>query len=298
MANALTDYFPELWLTKALEVYQNNTIMARNVWTDYNMTAAQPGDVVNVNLPTAFSTSSKAIGSDYVPADALTTKTAILLDKHEYVQFFIYDAEELKTPTKLVETYIQPAMVAIAEKVDADLCALYADATTALSAGAGTALAISDVTLARKTLNGFKAPFNGRVLVVGTDADKDLLDDPTFIQANRRGDGGSALNNAMLGRLYGFDIMVNQSIVSAATVAHNMAFVPQALALVTRPLPALDPGLGALRVSQNDPVSGVNMSATLAYDNRAGAISVTLDIVYGVKTVRPDLLVDVQSLGT
>ncbi len=57
---------------------------------------------------------------------------------------------------------------------------------------------------ARKILNDNKAYPEGRNLVLSSSSETSLLKNELFIKANERGDGGTALENAELGRILGF----------------------------------------------------------------------------------------------
>ena len=56
---------------------------------------------------------------------------------------------------------------------------------------------------ARQRLNENLAPMTGRNLVLSSASETALLKNPMFIKANERGDGGTALENAALGRILG-----------------------------------------------------------------------------------------------
>jgi len=65
---------------------------------------------------------------------------------------------------------------------------------------------------ARKVLNDNKAPVTARNLVLGSASETALLKNELFIAADQRGDGGTALENARLGRILGFDTWMDQNV--------------------------------------------------------------------------------------
>ena len=72
---------------------------------------------------------------------------------------------------------------------------------------------------ARQRLNENLAPMQGRNLVLSPAAETALLKNTMFVKANERGDGGSALENATLGRILGFNTYLDQNVNSFASGA-------------------------------------------------------------------------------
>ena len=65
---------------------------------------------------------------------------------------------------------------------------------------------------AREKLNVGKAPMDGRRLVMAPTSETAMLKTDIFLKANERGDGGTALENATLGRILGFDTFMCQNV--------------------------------------------------------------------------------------
>ena len=65
---------------------------------------------------------------------------------------------------------------------------------------------------AREKLNVNKAPVDGRQLVMAPTRETAMLKTDLFLKANERGDGGTALENATLGRILGFDTYMCQNV--------------------------------------------------------------------------------------
>ena len=65
---------------------------------------------------------------------------------------------------------------------------------------------------AREKLNIAKAPVDGRKLVMAPTSETAMLKTDLFLKANERGDGGTALENAILGRILGFDTYMDQNV--------------------------------------------------------------------------------------
>jgi hypothetical protein len=85
---------------------------------------------------------------------------------------------------------------------------------------------------ARRVLNRFNAPdASQRILLVGTDFEANLLNDPAFHRADSVGDtyANLAVREAVIGRLAGFTIVTSNEIDPGA----GYAFVPSAFVLAT-----------------------------------------------------------------
>ena len=93
----------------------------------------------------------------------------------------------------------------------------------------------------RATLNKLRIPAEGRMLVVGTDVETELLLSKDLVQASNVGDARAedALANATIGRIWGFTVIVDQTI--PADEAY--AFVPSGFVLHTA-APAIPQSVG------------------------------------------------------
>jgi len=71
----------------------------------------------------------------------------------------------------------------------------------------------------------------------------------------------------------------------------NIMFHRNAFAFATAPLSELGNGAGANMKTVTDPRTGLSIRARLAYDDDSAKVVVTLDILYGVKCIEPNLAV-------
>jgi hypothetical protein len=74
----------------------------------------------------------------------------------------------------------------------------------------------------------------------------------------------------------------------------NMLFHENAFGLVVVPLPEIGDGTGARMSTVTDDQTGLSIRSRMAYDDDTAKVKVTLDILYGVKTLEPNLAVRVQ----
>jgi len=213
-ANDNDALIPEIWAQEGLMQLEENMVMARLVYRDFSMDVARHGDVVNTRRPSAFKFYRKSQSDTVTAQDAELTNVQVPLDQHIYVNFIIKDEEATKAFQDLVDIHITPAARALASGVDR---ALIGQAAGFMDYDAGkletmnSALAKDYMLSAREKLNENECPLNQRNLVLCPSAETHMLGTELFTAANQRGDGGTALENARLGRLLGFDTYMDQN---------------------------------------------------------------------------------------
>jgi hypothetical protein len=188
--------------------------MARLVHRDFSMEVANHGDVVNTRRPAEFITKRKTDSDSVSSQDATVTNVAVPLDQHIYVTFTIKDGEASKSFQDLVDLYMAPAAMQIARSVDR---VLIGQAPQFSTNQVGRLLEMTSANAkefmlaAREKLNDNKAYTAGRNLVLTSSSETDMLATELFISAEKRGDNGTALREASLGRILGFDTFMDQN---------------------------------------------------------------------------------------
>lgn len=214
-ANSVDALIPELWAQESLAILEENMVMARLVHRDFSPLVASYGDVVNTRKPGEFSTKRKTASDSVVSQDAVATNVQVPLDQHAYVTFTIKDSESSMAFKDLVEMFMQPAAMQLARTVDRTLLgqvhAFFGNKVGRL-AEMSSSNAQDFVLDARQKMNENKAYQAGRNLVLAPAAETTLLKTDIFVKANERGDGGSALEEARLGRIAGFDTYLDQNV--------------------------------------------------------------------------------------
>ena len=189
--------------------------MANLVHRDFSPLVASYGDVVNTRRPSEFSTKRKAQSDSVVSQDATSTNVQVPLNQHVYVTFTIKDEEASLSFKELISYYMEPAAMQMARSVDRILCGqvhrFFANASGKL-AGMSSANAKDWILETREIMNINKAYPNGRNLAISPQAETEMLKTELFIAAEKRGDGGTALQEARLGRVLGFDTYMDQNV--------------------------------------------------------------------------------------
>ena len=173
---------------------------------------------MNTRQPGEFKIRRKTDGTTLTQQDATAQNVPVPLDQWFYSSFVIRDGEGSKSFQELKDIYLQPAMLTIARGVDRALLGrvhafLGGPSNRIGRLGALSAANAKDYVLdARERLNVNKAPMDGRRLVMAPTAETAMLKTDIFLKANERGDGGTALENATLGRILGFDTFMCQNV--------------------------------------------------------------------------------------
>jgi len=213
-ANDNDALIPEIWAQEGLIQLEENMVMSRLVYRDFSMDVANYGDVVNTRVPGSFKFYRKAQSDTVTAQDASLTNVAVPLDQHMYVNFIIKDEEASKSFQDLVDIHITPAARAMAKGIDRVLIgqtpqflANYAGKLETMN----STLAKGYMLDAREKLNNNNVPMENRNLVVCPSAETHMLNTELFTAANQRGDGGTALEEARLGRVLGFNTYMDQN---------------------------------------------------------------------------------------
>jgi hypothetical protein len=218
MDNDNDAFIPELWAREGLRILEENMVAAMLVHRDFTNEIAEFGDVVNTRRPGEFEITRKTDADEVTTQDARSTNVQVPLDQHFHVSFVIKDGEASKSFQDLTTIYMLPGMQTVARGVDRAVLgrshAFYGTPQTR----AGRLNQISESNArsflleARKVLNDNMAPMSPRNLILGTSAETALLNTELFISAEKRGDSGSALEEARLGRILGVSTFLDQNV--------------------------------------------------------------------------------------
>lgn len=290
-------FIPEVWANEALNVLRSNIVLSRLVSKDTDYSPSFVGDTLNIPYPGVFAAQQKAADTAatvQVPSGGATV--SVTLDQHWYVDFIVEDVARAQARPELMARYIEPAAVALAEKVESTVFAEYANIGSTIGTS-GTDLDAADFRTARKHFNDQKAPMANRFAVISTKDEIALLGDSNLASyfANARPE---AVSQGSIGNLSGFDIYVSQLVPVVAgspDSTKNIFGVPEALMLATRPFPDAPAGSGVSSFSQVDAESGLSMRVQYGYSMADRGVRIGFDMLWGVKTIRAALAETVLS---
>ena len=358
---------------QALPRLIDNLVFPNLVYRDFSEELHDVGDTVRVRRPTTFTAEEFSAETGVNYQDMNDDVVDVTLDHLATVDARASAIETATCIDDLNRAFVEPAAAALAEKINRDGLKLYADIPYATGTAGTTPGTLADLSDVRRMLNENRAPQIGRVAVWDTEADAKLTQLPAIVNAEKSG-STLALREGSLGRVYGIDHYMSQSVVkhetgittatavkvgsavSAGAIslsikgtaltgklvrgdlmkiagktytviedsapaasnaiasvkvypalpalsentdialigAHtaNLAFHPMAFAYVTRPLANPDgQGVQSYVTSFN----GISLRVTKGYDQRYKRTTYSMDVLYGFKTVYPELAV--RALG-
>jgi len=130
MANALIT--PTIIAQEALFQLENNLQMANQVHREYREEFVKVGQTVNIRKPVKFVTSN---GAAIVKQDVEEANTSITVSSQKHVAWEFSSVDLTMTIEEYSERYITPAMITLAQTVDAEGLALYDQLWSSVSLG-------------------------------------------------------------------------------------------------------------------------------------------------------------------
>lgn len=218
-ANDNDALIPELWANESVAILEENMVLGQLVHRDFEPVVANFGDIVHTRKPADQTVSRKTDSDTITYNDAVLNNITVPLNQHFVAPFIIKDGERSKSLQDLIAIHLVPAMKAIGNGVDRAIAGRMAHAFLNTPTNrVGRLLNLSKTTSqdyileAGEVLNTNLAPMDGRRLVVGPRGKTAIMGTDLFVSAERRGDGGSALENAVMGQILGFDTFMDQNV--------------------------------------------------------------------------------------
>ena len=295
LANAIV----KLVAVDALPALMGNLVMGNLVNRDFEPTLAQAGDTVNVPIPPTLVANNIAEGGTVTPQTPNLGNAQIVLNTHAEATFQIPDVTKCLAVPDLMKVYMQPAVVAIAEKIESDLLNLYSSFSANTPVGtAGTAVTEATVDAAETALFQAKVPASEpKYLVVDSSTYSQIRQIPRFSEYYSAGDAGlRALVEGNVGKMKDFFIFRSQLVAKTgmSTVnVHNLAFSRDAIGLVLRRLPQPLPGTGA--IAEYAEMGNFGIRVVMSYQPNTLSQQFTVDVLYGCGVLRNNFGVQVNS---
>ncbi len=281
VANAIV----KLVAADALPALMGNLVMGNLVNRDYEATLARAGDTVNVPIPPTLVANNIAQGNTVTLQNPNLGNAQIVLSTHVEATFQIPDVTKVLAVPDLLKLYMQPAVIAIAEKIESDLLNLYPSFTSNTPVGTGgTTIIEATVDSAETALFSAMAPPSAaKYLVVSPSTYSALRQIDRFSEFNTAGEAGlRALIDGAVGKMKDFYIFRSQFVPttgSSPVTTHNLAFTRDAIGLVVRRLPQPLPGTGA--IAEYAELGNFGMRVTMSYQPNTLAQQFTVDVLYG-----------------
>lgn len=198
----------------ALPTLVDNLVMPALCFNDYSETFSDLGDTIQVKKPPIYE------GKDFTPGDTVTIQDInegsvdVVLDKIATVDIKLNALEAAVnfSEQKVIDDFINPAAVALAEKINKSGVDQYINVPTIAGGTAGSApSAISVFSTVRKALNKAKAPLSERYAIWDVEADAKFTEIGQLVKVNEAGTN-RALREGEIGRVFGLDNYMTQAI--------------------------------------------------------------------------------------
>jgi hypothetical protein len=283
----------------ALPALVGNLVMGNLVNRDFEPTLAQAGDTVNVPIPPTLTANNLAEGGTVTPQNPNVGNASIVLDTHAEATFQIPDVTKVLAVPDLLKLYMQPAVIALAEKIEGDLLNLYSYFTANSPVGTGgSAITEAVVDAAETSLFNAKVPASeSKFLVVDGSTYSQLRQITRFSEYATAGQAGlRALVDGTVGKIKDFYVFRSQFVKktgSAPQTTNNLAFSKNAIGLVTRRLPQPLPGTGA--IAEYAEMGNFGVRVLMSYAPNTLAQQFTVDVLYGCAVLRNEHGIQVRS---
>lgn len=308
-----SDWIPALVAAEGLAQLQNNVVLAPLINNMFSADVAEYGDSVTVPQTGTLALVAMTADQTLTPVSPTQgTPRTITLSRHVAVPFYIKNMAAALAKPSLLRPYMKDGIMLIAQAIEATIAAAYTNFATAATSVAGVDLDSEILPDLKQALRDAKCPAGlfdmpgGISLVMSTKDEASCLRDPDLRDAFKTGETGpGSIVTGRQARRFGFDFYISQNIVNAGGAYHNMCFAKDALALVSRPLPAPDSNLGVRSEYISMPLgreedgagsfSGIVFRVDESWDALKQSHLLVISCLYGVGALRPSLGLDVLS---
>lgn len=198
---------------EALAMLDNNLVMAKQVYRGLEsefgnaMNGYQAGSTVSIRRPTDFTVRD---GANVSNQDVVEGSTSITVNKQKGVDFVFTSQELTLNIGELSERVIKPAMIQLANQVDADLQALYSSVPNWVGTPGQTVNSYTDFALAPQRLDELAVPMADRYATFSPTDHWGLLGSQTALYMQDVAKG--AYRNGSLGPIGGVDTFMSQNV--------------------------------------------------------------------------------------
>jgi coat protein Gp5 len=286
VANAIV----KLVAVDALPVLVGNLVMGNLVNRDYEPVLANAGDTVNIPLPPTMVANNIVEGGTVQTQNPSLGNAQIVLNTHAEATFQIPDVTKVLAVPDLLKIYMEPAVAAIAQRIESDLLDLYPQFTSNAAVGTpGTPITEAVIDAAETELFLAKVPpTEAKYFVVDAATYSAWRQIPRFSEFQTAGDAGlGALITGTVGKVKDFFVFRSQFVPktgSSPVTTHNLAFTKSAIGLVIRRLPQPLPGTGA--IAEYAELGNFGMRVVMSYQPNTLAQQFTVDVLYGCGVLR------------
>lgn len=194
---------------EALPILESNLVFPALIHTDFSEDFSKQGDTIQVRKPPIYN--ADEFSGQIKIQDIDEGNVLVKLDKIADVSVELTAKEMALNAEDFTKQVIEPAMVALAEKINADGLQLYKDVPYYCGEAGVAPSTLSDLAAGAKVLNDKKAPLVGRSGVWNTEAIANFQVLPALVNAEKSGSTDS-LREGSIGRVFGVDHYFSQQV--------------------------------------------------------------------------------------
>jgi hypothetical protein len=198
---------------EAVMILENNCIMAGQVHRGYEDEFGKPingyerGATISIARPTDFTVRDGATASNQ---DVVEGSASLVVNKQKGIDFSFTTSQLTLDIRTLSERVIKPAMVQLANQVDADLMALYASVPNWVGTPGQTINSYTDFAKAPERLDEYGVPMTDRTAVLAPADHWGLLGSQSSLYIQNAANG--AYRDGSLGKIGGIDTFMAQNV--------------------------------------------------------------------------------------
>ncbi|QNO17351.1 P22 phage major capsid protein family protein [Caproicibacterium amylolyticum] len=212
---------------QALPRLMENLVFPNLVYKDFSNDFQKKGNKIQIRKPVVLTAKDFDQSKGVEPQDLDDSQTMeVTLDKIATVDVDIQAIEGATNVDDLNRQFIEPAAVALAQKINSDGLDCYKDIPYISGTVGTTPSTLDDLAAVRKVLNANKVPTSGRVAVWDTEADAKFTTIPAIVNAEKSGTT-SALREGSIGRIFGLDNYMSQAVKHHAAGTLSAAVKPK-----------------------------------------------------------------------
>ena len=322
MASSLEGiYPPEIWARESLMILGKNTVMAGLVHRNFESEVASYGDTVNTRRPTKLAVVdvvNTVTGGGLAVGATASTSVQITLDQHKAVAFAITQRDQDTSIKNLIEEFMEPALIPMAEKIDADLLNDTDGLGLAVSASTVTTttqagIVLGDFANVQKQLMINEVPMTSPAgipnitMVMSPEHYAKALTIPEIVTANQGGTNPPPVRTGFVGKVFGMGLYASQNVpatdgiddqtppvATADELKNSVVFHRNALTLITRPLEQVNSQFGVRSATVTK--DGVGLRVMMSYSHVDLKWIVSVDILYGFKLLDDNLRLIMRDL--
>lgn len=197
---------------EALRILDNNLVMAKMVHRAHESEFAKKvngyktGETITIRKPTDFTVRS---GATAAIQDIVEGTTTMSVDKQKGIDFKFSSSDLTLEIDEMSDRIIKPAMVQLANQVDADLMALYSKVNNYVGPSSGVIDSFADFALAPQRLDEGAVPQDERYAILSPADYWGLLGSQTALYIN--GPAQDAYRKGSLGNIGGVETFMAQN---------------------------------------------------------------------------------------